>query len=74
MPAVIMLRVRDPGPRSAELLKRLESQLGVRAIPQTAGYVPVAIDHLDPGPAYDAVKQVLDEADPEWERHLELRA
>jgi hypothetical protein len=69
-----MLRVKDPGPRSAELLKLIESELGVRAIPQTAGYVPVAMDHLDPGPAYDAVKEVLDRADPAWHDHLELRA
>ena len=74
MPAVIMLRVKDPGPRSTELLKLIESELGVRAIPQTAGYVPVAMDDLDPGPAYDAVKQVLDQADPSWTEHLELRA
>ena len=74
MPAVVMLRVRDPGPRAGELLRQLESKLGVRAIPQTAGYVPVAIDHLDPGAAYNAVKDVLDEADPDWPRHLELRA
>jgi hypothetical protein len=74
MPAVIMLRVKDPGPRSAELLRLIESELGVRAIPQTAGYVPVAMDDLDPGPAYDAVKQVLDQADPSWTEHLELRA
>ena len=73
MPAVIMLRIKDPGPRSAELLKELESELGVMAIPQTAGYVPVALDDLDPGPAYDAVKDVLDRADPRWPEHLELR-
>ena len=74
MPAVVILRIKDPGPHSGELLRRLESELGVRAIPQTAGYVPVAIDHLDPGPAYDAVKDVLDRADPGWSEHLELRA
>lgn len=74
MPAVIMLRIKNPGPRSAELLRLIESELGVFAIPQTAGYVPVAMDHLDPGPAYDAVKEVLDRADAEWREHLELRA
>jgi hypothetical protein len=74
MPAVVILRIKDPGPRSGELLKRLESELGVFAIPQTAGYVPVAIDDLDPGPAYEAVKDVLDRADPAWPEHLELRA
>ena len=74
MPAVVILRVKDPGPHSAELLKALESELGVRAIPQTAGYVPVAIDDLDPGAAYDAVKAVLDRTDPDWSKHLELRA
>ena len=73
MPAVIMLRLKDPGHRSAELLRELESELGVMAIPQTAGYVPVALDDLDPGPAYDAVKDVLDRADPRWPEHLELR-
>jgi hypothetical protein len=74
MPAVVILRVKDPGPQSGQLLRVLEQELGVRAIPQTAGYVPVAIDHLDPGPAYDAVKQVLDRTDPDWPQHLELRA
>lgn len=74
MPAVVILRVKDPGARSAELLRTLESELGVRAIPQTAGYVPVAMDDLDPGPAYDAIKQVLDRTDPDWREHLELRA
>jgi hypothetical protein len=74
MPAVVILRVKDPGPRSGELLRQLESELGVRAIPQTAGYVPVAIDDLDPEPAYEAVKGVLDRTDPAWPEHLELRA
>jgi hypothetical protein len=74
MPAVVILRVKDPGPHSGELLRVLEQELGVRAIPQTAGYVPVAMDNLDPGAAYDAIKQVLDRADPEWAQHLELRA
>jgi len=74
VPAVVILRVKDPGPRSAELLRVLESELGVRAIPQTAGYVPVAMDDLDPGPAYEAIKDVLDRADPAWNDHLELRA
>jgi hypothetical protein len=74
MPAVVILRIKDPGPRSAELLKTLESELGVFAIPQTAGYVPVAMDNLDPAAAYDAIKEVLDRADPDWSQHLELRA
>lgn len=74
MPAVVILRVKDPGPRSAELLRVLEGELGVRAIPQTAGYVPVAMDDLDPGAAYDAIKTVLDRTDPAWNDHLELRA
>lgn len=74
MPAVVMLRVKNPGPRSAQLLKLIEKELGVFAIPQTAGYVPIAMDHLDPRPAYDAVKEVLDAADPGWREHLELRA
>ena len=74
MPAVVILRIKDPGPRSADLLKQIESELGVMAIPQTAGYVPVAMDNLDPAAAYDAVKEVLDRTDPEWAEHLELRA
>jgi hypothetical protein len=74
MPAVVILRVKDPGRHATELLGTIERELGVRAIPQTAGYVPVAIDDLDPGPAYDAIKEVLDRADPEWTAHLELRA
>jgi hypothetical protein len=74
MPAVVILRVKDPGPRSAELLRQLESELDVRAIPQTAGYVPVAMDDLDPAAAYDAIKEVLDRTDPSWPDHLELRA
>ena len=74
MPAVVILRVKDPGPRSAELLRDIERELGVHAIPQTAGYVPVAIDDLDPGAAYDRVKEVLDRSDPDWAEALELRA
>jgi hypothetical protein len=74
VPAVVILRIKDPGPRSQELLKTLESELGVRAIPQTAGYVPVAMDDLDPGAAYDAIKAVLDRTDADWQQHLELRA
>jgi hypothetical protein len=74
MPAVVILRVKDPGPHASELLGTIERELGVRAIPQTAGYVPVAMDDLDPGPAYDAIKEVLDRTDPKWPEHLELRA
>jgi hypothetical protein len=74
MPAVVILRVKDPGPHSSELLGVLERELGVRAIPQTAGYVPVAMDDLDPERAYAAVKDVLDRTDPKWSEHLELRA
>jgi hypothetical protein len=74
MPAVVILRVKDPGPRSAQLLKQLERDLDVRAIPQTAGYVPVAIDHLEPEAAYEAVKEALDRAGQDWPEHLELRA
>src|SRR3954447_2209741 len=74
MPAVVILRVKYPGPRSAELLRQLESERDVRAIPQTAGYVPVAMDDLDPAAAYDALKEVLDRTDPSWPDHLELRA
>jgi hypothetical protein len=74
VPAVVILRIKDPGPRSAQILKAIEAELGVRAIPQTAGYVPVAIDDLDPSAAYDAVKDVLDRTDEDWQQHLELRA
>ena len=74
MPAVVILRIKDPGPRSQQLLKALETELGVRAIPQTAGYVPVAMDDLDPGAAYEAIKEVLDRTDADWQQHLELRA
>jgi hypothetical protein len=74
VPAVVILRIKDPGPRSQELLKTIESELGVHAIPQTAGYVPVAMESLDPGAAYDAIKAVLDRTDPDWQQHLELRA
>jgi hypothetical protein len=74
VPAVVILRIKDPGPRSAEILRALESELGVRAVPQTAGYVPVAMDDLDPGAAYDAIKAVLDRTDENWQQHLELRA
>jgi DNA-binding NarL/FixJ family response regulator len=74
MPAVVILRIKDPGPHSAELLRHIERELHVMAIPQTAGYVPVAMDDLDPAAAYDAVKAVLDGVDPQWAEHLELRA
>src|SRR3954451_5295185 len=74
MPAVVILRIKDPGPHSADLLKQIERELGVMAIPQTAGYVPVAMDDLDPPAAYDAVKSVLDRSDPQWPEHLQLRS
>ena len=74
MPAVVILRIKDPGPRSAELLKQIESGSACsrsRRPPATCRWRSTT---SIPGPAYEAVKDVLDRADPAWGEHLELRA
>ena len=73
MPAVVILRVKDPGPEASRLLSRLESELGVGAQPQTAGYVPISLDSLDEASAQARVIEVLDSAGDNWRQHLELR-
>jgi len=73
MPAVVILRVKNPGREATQLLKLLESELGVGATPQTAGYVPIALDRLDPGRAEETVREVLDRSGLDWREHLELR-
>jgi hypothetical protein len=73
MPAVVILRVKNPGPEASRLLARLEAELGVGAQPQTAGYVPLTLDKLDPASARERVLAVLDGSGVDWREHLELR-
>jgi hypothetical protein len=74
VPAMVILRVKNPGSETSRLLARLESELGIGAQPQTAGYVPLSLDGLDQGSARERVVQVLDSADGDWREHLELRS
>jgi hypothetical protein len=74
MPAVVILRVKDPGPEATRLLARLETELGVGAQPQTAGYVPIALNKLDDAAAQTKVIEVLDGSGVNWREHLELRS
>jgi hypothetical protein len=73
MPAIVILRVKDPGPEASRLLARIESELGVGAQPQTAGYVPITVDSLDEAAAQARVVEVLDGSGSDWRAHLELR-
>ena len=70
---MVILRVKNPGPETSRLLARLESELGVGAQPQTAGYVPLSLDQLDAPSARQRVIDVLEGADEDWREHLELR-
>ena len=74
MPAMVILRVKNPGSETSRLLARLESELGIGAQPQTAGYVPLSLDDLDEGSARDRVVEVLESTDVDWREHLELRS
>jgi hypothetical protein len=71
---MVILRVKNPGTETSRLLARLESELGIGAQPQTAGYVPLSLDDLDQGSARERVVQVLESADADWREHLELRS
>jgi hypothetical protein len=71
---MVILRVKNPGSETSRLLARLESELGIGAQPQTAGYVPLSLDDLDEGSARDRVLEVLESADIDWREHLELRS
>jgi hypothetical protein len=71
---MVILRVKNPGMETSRILARLESELGIGAQPQTAGYVPLSLDDLDQGSARDRVVEVLDSADSDWREHLELRS
>ena len=73
MPAIVILRVKNPGREATRLLKLIESELGVGAQAQTAGYVPVALDTMEPARARKAIEDVLDASGVEWREHLELR-
>ena len=73
MPAMVILRVKNPGLETSRLLARLEAELGVGAQPQTAGYVPLSLDKLDQEAARARVIEVLEGADADWREHLELR-
>jgi hypothetical protein len=74
VPAMVILRVKNPGTETSRLLARLESELGIGAQPQTAGYVPLSLDDLDQGSARERVLQVLESTDSDWREHLELRS
>jgi hypothetical protein len=70
---VVILRVKNPGVETSRLLARLEAELGVGAQPQTAGYVPLSLDHMDSAAARERVVEVLDASGVDWREHLELR-
>jgi hypothetical protein len=74
MPAMVILRVKNPGVETSRLLARLESELGVGAQPQTAGYVPLSLDQLDESAARAKVVAVLESTGVDWREHLELRS
>jgi hypothetical protein len=74
MPAIVILRVKNPGREATQLLARIESELGVGAQPQTAGYVPISLDSMDAAGAEQAVTDVLDGSGLDWREHLELRS
>jgi hypothetical protein len=74
MPAMVILRVKNPGSETSRLLARLESELGIGAQPQTAGYVPLSLEDLDQSSARDRVVEVLESEDTDWREHLELRS
>ena len=75
MPSVVVLRVKTYGDEAARLLGLLEHELNVRALPQTAGFVPLTFDSLDERDALQEVTRVLDasDADGDWRDHIELR-
>jgi hypothetical protein len=70
---MVILRVKNPGAETSRLLARLEAELGVGAQPQTAGYVPLSLDHMDSTAARERVIEVLDASGVDWREHLELR-
>ncbi len=73
MPALVMLRVKTPGPEALDLLARIETELHVGAQPQTAGFVPIAVEEMDPDKAREAVTEILEGSGIDWRAHLELR-
>jgi hypothetical protein len=70
---MVILRVKNPGAETSRLLARLEQELGVGAQPQTAGYVPLSLDHMDADAARARVVEVLDASGVDWREHLELK-
>jgi hypothetical protein len=74
MTAMVILRVKNPGVETSRLLARLESELGVGAQPQTAGYVPLSLDSPDETTARERVVQVLESTGVDWREHLELKS
>lgn len=73
MTSIVLLRVRTHGGEAMRLLDRVEDELGVTAQPQTAGFVPISIAARDYQEAIATVTRVLEEGDPDWREHLELR-
>lgn len=69
-----MLRVKTPGPEALNLLARIESELHVGAQPQTAGFVPIAVDRMEPDRAREAVAEILDASGIDWRAYLEFRS
>jgi hypothetical protein len=69
-----MLRVKTPGPEALNLLARIESELQVGAQPQTAGFVPIAVDRMEPARAREAVAEILDASGIDWHAYLEFRS
>jgi hypothetical protein len=69
-----MLRVKTPGPEALNLLARIESELHVGAQPQTAGFVPIAVDRMEPDSAREAVAEILDSSGVDWHDYLEFRS
>lgn len=74
MPALVMLRVKTPGPEALDLLARIEAELHVGAQPQTAGFVPIAVHEMEPDRAREAVTEILDSSGLDWHEHLEIRS
>jgi hypothetical protein len=68
-----MLRVKSCEREAFELLERIGSELHVHAYPQTAGFVPIAVDRARYEEAEADVMRVLEGSGIAWREHLELR-
>jgi hypothetical protein len=68
-----MLRVKSWEQEAFDLLERIGDELQVQAYPQTAGFVPIAVERQRYEDAEADVVRVLDESGVRWRDHLELR-